>query len=291
MSNFKIFTETTCDLPKSYYEEHDIATISLACIMDGEVYNKDNEITDEEFYKKLRGGSMPTTSQINPEQAKEAFLEILKDYNEILYIGFSAGLSGSCQSSIIAANEIMEENPEVKIHLVSSLCASMGQGLFLHKAVEMRDQGKSAGEIAQYLEEHKQNLIHLVAVDDLFHLYRGGRVSKSAAVVGSMIGIKPVIHVDSEGKLIVVDKVRGRKKSLLSLVDRMEKQIGSYREPDKDEYIFISHSDCREDAEFLAAEIKKRFGYDKFMINYIGPVIGSHTGPGTVALFFWGDVR
>lgn len=291
MSNFKIFTETTCDLPKSYYEEHDIATISLACIMDGEVYNKDNEITDEEFYKKLRGGSMPTTSQINPEQAKEAFLEILKDYNEILYIGFSAGLSGSCQSSIIAANEIMEENPDVKIHLVSSLCASMGQGLFLHKAVEMRDQGKSAGDIAQYLEEHKQNLIHLVAVDDLFHLYRGGRVSKSAAVVGSMIGIKPVIHVDSEGKLIVVDKVRGRKKSLLSLVDRMEKQIGSYREPDKNEYVFISHSDCREDAEFLAAEIKKRFGYDKFMINYIGPVIGSHTGPGTVALFFWGDVR
>ena len=291
MNKFKIVAETTCDLPYEYYPEHDVATLHLSCIMDGETYGKGNEIPLDTFYQRLRAGSMPTTSQVNPDQAKELFEELIGEYKEILYLGFSAGLSGSCQSVTIAANEIMEEHPEVKIYLVSTLCASMGQGLILHKAVEMRDQGKSAEEIADYMEAHKLNLVHLVAVDDLFHLYRGGRVSKSAAVLGSMIGIKPVIHVDNDGKLIVVDKVRGRKKSLLSLVDRMEQQIGSYKEQYENEYVFISHSDCKEDAEFVAEEIKKRFGFDKFMINLIGPVIGSHTGPGTVALFFWGEER
>lgn len=291
MSNYKIVTETTCDFPSGYYEEHDIATLHLSCIMDGETYGKGREIPLDLFYKKLREGSMPTTSQVNPDQAKELFMEISKEYKEILYIGFSSGLSGSCQSAIIAANEIMEEHPDIKIHLVDSLCASMGQGLFVHKAVQMRDEGKSAKEVADYLEAHKQNLVHLVAVDDLFHLYRGGRVSRTSAVVGSMIGIKPIIHVNEEGKLIPIDKVRGRKKSLLTLVDMMEKQMGSYRDKNKDEYIFISHSDCVEDAEFLKEEIQKRFGYDKFMISYIGAVIGSHTGPGTAVIFFWGDER
>lgn len=289
MSTFKIITETTCDMPKSYYTDNNIGTLQLACIMDGVTYNKENEISDEDFYVRLRAGSMPTTSQINPEQAKEAFLEALKDCDEILYLGFSAGLSGSYQSACIAAEDVMEEKPGVKIHLVSTLAASMGQGLMLAKAIEMRDNGETAENIAKYLTDHIQNQVSLVAVDDLFHLYRGGRVSKTSAIVGSMVGIKPIIHINEEGKLIPINKVRGRKKSLTTLVDMMEKQVGSFKEANKE--IFISHSDCREDAEFLAEQIKDRLGYENFRINYIGPVIGSHTGPGTVAVFFWGDNR
>ena len=289
MSTFKIITDSTCDLPKDYYKEHDLGVVYLSCLLDGVTYNHKKELDVFEFYVKMRNGSMPTTSQVNPEEAKEEMMKYVNEGKEILYIAFSSGLSGSYQSAKIAADEILEDYPDAKIVVIDSLCASLGEGLFVHKAVQMRDAGCTLAETADYLEKHRLNMMHLVTVDDLNHLYRGGRVSKATALVGTAIGIKPILHVNNEGKLINIAKSRGRKKSLLTLVDMMEERIGSFK--DKNDVIFISHGDCEKDAQVVADEIKKRFGYNSFLLNHIGPVIGSHAGPGTVALFFWGDVR
>ena len=286
---FYLVTDSTSDLPKSYFEENEIGIIHLSCLLNGEVYGKDKELDIKEFYQALRDGSLPTTSQINPEDAYEYFKQLVATQTEILMLAFSSGLSGSYQSVCIAAQQIMEEQENVYIEVVDTLCASLGEGLLVDNAVELRNQGLSLTEAANYIRENLLHLCHVFTVDDLFHLYRGGRVSKASAMLGTMINIKPLLHVDNEGHLINIGKVRGRKKSLLSLVDMMEERIGSYK--DKQGSIFISHSDCREDAEFVAQEIKKRFGYDKFLIHFIGPVIGSHTGCGTVALFFWGEKR
>lgn len=289
MQKFVITTENTTDLPKDYYEKHDVEYLYLPCTMDGIVYNKQNDIPYKEFYDRMREGSMPTTSQINSEDAKEAWRPFIEDGREILHLAFSSGLSGSCNSAFIAANEMREEYPDCKIIVIDSLCASLGQGLFLDKAVQLRNEGKSLEETARWMEEHKLNMVHLVTVDDLNHLHRGGRVSKVSAVLGTMINIKPIIHVNNEGKLIPVNKVRGRKRSLTTLVDMMADQIKGYE--DKNSSIFLSHSDCEEDARFVAKLVEERFGYKDFLINSIGSTIGAHTGPGTVALFFWGSHR
>ena len=172
---------------------------------------------------------------------------------------------------------------------MDSLSATLGQGLLVYKAVQLKEAGKNLDEIAAWLEENKYHLVHNFTVDDLFHLHRGGRLSKTAAIVGTMINLKPVLHVDDEGHLVMLSKVRGRKKSLIGLVDCMEKQLGDWK--DKNDIIFISHGDCPDDAQFVADLIKERFGYENFMIDYIGATIGAHSGPGTVALFYMGDHR
>ena len=178
---------------------------------------------------------------------------------------------------------------ESEIIVIDSLCASLGEGLLVHKAVTLKEQGHTLEETADWIEANKLHLVHNFTVNDLFHLYRGGRVSKTAAFLGTMISLKPLLHVDDEGHLIPLSKVRGRKKSLIALVDAMEKQIGSWR--DKNDIIFISHGDCIEDAQYVADLIKDRFGYESFLINHVGPTIGAHTGPGVVALFYMGDYR
>ena len=188
-----------------------------------------------------------------------------------------------------AAEELKEEYPDRKIIVVDSLCASLGEGLFVYKAVQMKEEGTSMEEVAAWLEEHKQNFCHVFTVDDLFHLYRGGRVSKAAAIVGTMINLKPLLHVDDEGHLIPLSKVRGRKKSLATLVSMMEERIGSWK--DKNDIIFISHGDCEEDAQYVAKLVREKFGYESFLINTIGATIGTHSGQGTVALFFMGEYR
>ena len=289
MSDFFIVTDSTTDLPLSYYEEHNVGYMCLSCLMNDKVYNKKNPIDIIDFYDALAGGSMPTTSQINPDEAKTELLEYLKNSKNILYIAFSSGLSGTYQSGVIAANEIMEEDSEANIVVIDTVSASLGEGLILHKAVELRDQGKSMKEVEEYI---RANLLHqcsVFTVDSLFHLYRGGRVSKATAVIGTMINIKPLLHINDEGKLINIGKCRGRKKSLSSLCDLMEERLGEYK--NMDQKVFISHSNCLEDAETVAKEVKERFGFETEIINFIGPVIGSHTGIGTVALFFWGDHR
>jgi DegV family protein with EDD domain len=228
---------------------------------------------------------MPTTSQINPEPARNAFELYLKEGKDILYIGFTSGLSGSYNSVRMAIEELEEEYPDRKMIAIDSLCASMGEGLLLYKAVELRDQGKSMDEIAEWIENNKLNICHDVTIDDLFHLHRGGRVSKASAVVGSIIKIKPIIHVDEEGRLIVINKERGRKKAMMSLIDRMEEKSKGF----DNDVAMIVHGDVEEDAEFLKKQIEERFGIQNVIINGIGSVIGSHTGPGVTAIFYMGD--
>ena len=232
---------------------------------------------------------MPTTSQVNPQECREYLEEYLKETDKLLYICFSSGLSGTYGSACIAADLTMEEHPGCEIRVIDSKCASMGEGLLVHKAVQLQKEGKSMEEVAAWVVENVPHLVHIFTVDDLNHLYRGGRVSRTAAVVGTMVGIKPVLHVDDEGHLIPISKVRGRKKSLNALVDYMEKKMGKYRE--NNDIVFISHGDALEDAEFVRDTIKERFGIDSFMINHIGPTIGAHSGPGTIALFFMGESR
>lgn len=289
MENFKIITDSTTDLPKEYIEKYNLGIMYLSYTIEGETYQGEKQLKDEIFYEKMRKGLMPTTSQVNPTEAKETFEKFLKETNQILCISFSSGLSGTYNSAKIAADEIMEENKEANIIVIDSLAASLGEGLLVHKAVMMRENGNSLVNTAKWVEEHKLNLVHAFTVDDLFHLYRGGRVSKTTAIVGTMINIKPVMHVDNDGHLINMYTVRGRKKSLRSLVDYMEKKIGSYRT--QNDIVFISHGDSLEDAKFVAEEVKERLKIDSFLINYVGPTIGAHSGPGTIALFFMGDER
>ena len=285
MSEFLIITDSTTDLPKSYYEEKGIPVISLSYMMDGVTYEDMNGLTGQEFFSKIKEGSMPTTSQINPAQAKSAFEPYLQEGKDILYIGFTSGLSGSYNSVRMAIEELEEEYPDRKLIAIDSLCASMGEGLLLYKAVELRDQGKSMDEIAEWIENNKLNICHDVTIDDLFHLHRGGRVSKASAVVGSIIKIKPIIHVDEEGRLIVINKERGRKKAMMSLIDRMEEKSKGF----ENNVAMIVHGDVEEDAEFLKKQIEERFGIQNVIINCIGSVIGSHTGPGVIAIFYMGD--
>ncbi len=291
MEGFKIITNTTADLPVDYIQENQLGLVYFNYIMDGISYGKEKELDWKEFYRLMREeGKMPTTSQVNPEEYKEYFREYLKENRKLLYISFSSGLSGSCGNAMLAAEELMEEETDCRIIVVDSKCASMGEGLFVYKAVQMQKQGRTLEETANYLAALVPHLTHVFTVDDLNHLYRGGRVSKATAIVGTIAGIKPILHVDDEGHLIPLSKVRGRKKSLNALVDYMEEKIeGGYLE--RNDIVFISHGDALEDAEYVKNEIEKRFGITEFKINHIGPTIGAHSGPGTIALFFEGNSR
>ena len=286
---YLITTDNMADLPDEYLEEKKLPTMSLTYLMDGKTYTAENSLPYQEFYKKMREGCMPTTSQINPQEAKEKLNKYLEIDKNIIHIAFSGGLSGTCNSVRIAAEELMEERGDCRLTVIDSLSASLGEGLLVHKALEQQSSGMDYEELVQWLEQHKRNVCHNFTVDDLFHLYRGGRVSKTAAVLGTMVNLKPVLHVDNEGRLVPLSKVRGRKKSLNTMIDNMEKQMGSWR--DKNDIIFISHGDCYEDAVYVMEQVKKRFGIEKFLISPVGPTIGAHSGPGTLALFFMGDAR
>lgn len=287
MNEFVIVSDSTVDLPKEYLQSKQVPIISLSYIMHGVTYEEMDGLSHKEFFEKLRAGSLPTTSQINPEQAREALEPFAKEGKDILYIGFSSGLSGSYNSVRMAAEDLKEEYPDINIIAIDSLCACMGEGLLLYKALELKEHGMSMEEIAKWVEANKLHICHNVTVDDLNHLHRGGRISKTTAVVGSMIKIKPIIHMSDEGKLVVIGKERGRKKSLVSIVDRMEKQMQGY----DNDIVMITHGDCIEDAEFVKKQVEERFGIHNVMINGIGSVIGSHTGAGVVAVFFMGDKR
>lgn len=287
MREYVITTDSTVDLSKEFLNEKEITVLSLSYILDGVTYKDMGGLTGKEFFDKLRNGSLPTTSQINPEEAKETFEQIVKEGKDILHIAFSSGLSGTYNSCRIAAEDLMEEYPESKVIVIDSLCASMGEGLLLYKAIELKEEGKSLEELADWVEANKLHICHNVTVDDLFHLHRGGRISKATAVLGSMVKIKPIIHMDNEGKLVVIGKERGRKKSITNLVDRMEKQMGEY----DNSTCMITHGDCEEDALYLKTLLEERFGVKKVIIHGIGSVIGSHTGPGVLAVFFMGAER
>lgn len=289
MREFIITTDTTSDLPPEYLDNHKITLLPLYYSMNGTVYGEDNVLEPKEFYNIMRGGAMPTTMAVNPDLARKVFTELIKKGYDVLHIAFSSALSGSCSVAGTVARELCDEHPGSKIIVIDSLCASLGEGLLVHKATELKENGKTLEEVAQWLEKNKLNLCHMFTVDDLHHLHRGGRVSKAAAIIGTLINVKPVLHVDNDGRLIPLSNVRGRKKALISLVDQMEEKIMNY--PEKNDIFFISHGDCVEDADFVANLILERFGIEKNLIYYVSPTIGAHSGPGTVALFFMGTER
>lgn len=289
MNSFCITTDNTADLPYSFYKEHNIHFMYLPYVMEGRRYTWKDELPVEKFYACMRAGQMPTTSQYNAEEVKTFWKPLLDEGKDILHIAFSSGLSGSYNSARIAAGDMEKKYPDRRIVVIDSLCASLGEGLLVWHAVKRREEGASLEEVSAWLRENRLHLCHVFTVDDLNHLYRGGRVSKAAAVFGTMVNIKPLLHVDNEGHLIPLSKVRGRKRSLLKLVDMMEERLGGYR--DKNPMIMISHGDCLEEAEFVRDKVKERFGYDTFLINHVGATIGAHSGPGTMALFFLGEHR
>ena len=244
MNDYMITTDNNADLPEDFYKNHEVGCTYLSYTLEGKEYTEENFLPVEEFYNKMRAGSMPTTSQVNPESARALFEPYLKDGRDILHIAFSSGLSGTFNSCRIAAEELMQEYPGRRVLVLDSLSASLGQGLLVYLAQERKEKGGSIEDVANWVETHKRNIVHLFTVDDLDHLYRGGRVSRTTAFLGGMLNIKPILHVDDAGKLIPIGKVRGRKKSLLELADLMDRKIGSYAKSCN--MIFISHGGCRE---------------------------------------------
>lgn len=280
MRNYVITTDSSADLTDEYLQAHEIGMVSLSCLLDGKIYNSENPLSPKELYDRIREGAMPTTSQVNPEQAKALFEPYAREGKDVLHLAFSSGLSGSCQSAMIAAEEVMEEYPDSRIVVIDTLLAAMGQGLLVCRAVQMKENGASLDQVADWCRENSPYIASYVTVDDLFHLYRGGRVSRSSAVLGSMVGIKPIIRVDEAGKLEVVGKVRGRKKSIQTIIDKLMERI---REGETT--VFISHGDSPEEAELIRQKLVNDYGIQETMINYVGPVVGSHTGVGVLAVF------
>lgn len=291
--DFEIVTDSCCNLLEDMIDDFGIHVLPLTFMVDGEdeVYQSylKGERTDlKQFYTMMREGKVFKTSLPNLAESEALFRELLDSGRDVLYIAFSSGLSGTYQALSLMAAQLQEEFPERKIHVVDSLAASGGQGLLVWYAVQHARAGESIDQVRDWLEESKLHLAHWFTVDDLMFLFRGGRVSKTAAWAGTLLNIKPVLHVDDEGHLIPMEKVRGRKKSLNALIDHMEK---SANKPISDQMVFITHGDCIEDAEYVAAKIKERFGVKEVVINYVDPVIGAHSGPGTMALFFLADKR
>lgn len=288
--SYIITTESTCDLPYSYYTERNIVCIGLAFVIDDKEYieGPDQEIPLNEVYTRMRNKERCTTNQANAFRFRELFEPYLKDGKDILHIGFSSGLSGTYASAVQAAKELAEEYPERRINIVDSLCASLGQGMLVHFAANNRDNGMTLEDNTAWVENNKLHLCHWFTVDDLMFLHRGGRVAKTTAVVGSILGIKPVLHVDNEGHLINVGKVRGRDASLKELVKHMK---ATMTEDPATATVFISHGDCEEEAKKTAAYVKEMTGATVQIINCLGSVIGSHSGPGTMAVFFLGTER
>lgn len=284
---FVIITDSASDLSPERAKEYGVKLIPLTLTVEGSEPIADTEADKKKLYAELRAKKSATTSAINYEAALEAIGAEVSAGNDVLYIGFSSGLSSTASTGILVCKELSEQYPDRKVYGVDSLCASLGEGLLVYLAAKKRDSGASIEEVRDYVEDTKLHLCHWFTVDDLFFLKRGGRVSAATAVVGSMLSIKPVMHVDNEGHLINVGKARGRKASLEALVNKMaETAIDPASQT-----VFICHGDCIEDAEYTANLIRERLGVSDIMIDYTGAVIGSHSGPGTLAIFFLGTHR
>lgn len=289
MREFVITTESNSDMDPAYLEENEIGVIPHYYTVEDEVYGDGRELTNKEFYDAMRAGKKATTMASNPAVILEKFEDYAKQGKDILHISFSSALSSGYNNIVNGANEIMEQYPEMKIIVIDTLSASLGEGIMIRKAIEMKKEGKSLEETADWINEHCPHLNIQFTVDDLNFLYRGGRLSKSSAILGTVINIKPILYFDKEGKLVALDKVRGRKNALTTLVDNMESKLGEFR--DKQVFIGIVHGDCEADAKYIANVITERFGYTDIVIRPIGPSIGAHSGPGAVGVIFLGDVK
>lgn len=289
MRDFVISTETNSDMSQEFLQSNDILVIPHYYNIEEDMYGDGNELTIREFYDEMRAGKKAGTAASNPAVILEKFTEVAKQGKDILHISFSSQLSCGCQNIINGGNEVKEDYPDMTIEVVDTLSGTLGEGILLHMAVEMKKEGKSITEIAQELREVAPHVNTILTVDDLDTLYRGGRLSKTSAMVGGVIGIKPIIAINAEGKLAATGKARGRKKAFNMLLETMEENMGSYK--DKQVFVGIIHGDAEEDALVLKKMIEEKFGLDKFVIEPIGPSIGAHTGPGAIGLIFLGDVR
>lgn len=290
MAEYQIVTDSTTDLSADLVRELDLQVLPLRYMIDGKTYHNipgGGELSDKEFFQLMRQGKMCTTSQVNVEDFVTCFTAILEQGRDVLYLAFSSGLSGTYQSAQIAKQDLADKYPDRRIEVFDTLSASLGEGLLVYHAVKLKAAGKSMDEVLAWLEENRLHLCHWFTVDDLNHLKRGGRVSAATALVGTALGIKPVMHVDDEGHLINVSKARGRRRSLDALVERME---ASAIDP-KNQTVFICHGDCHDDVVYLTKQMKEKMGVKDVYSNFIGPVIGAHAGPGTVAVFFLGTQR
>lgn len=290
MGEYVILTDSCCDLTEELVRELGVSYVPLRFTIENQTYQDwldHRDLPYGEFYAKLRSGSMAATAAINPTDWVAAMEPVLEAGKDVLLIAFSSGLSSTYQAAELAADELRPRFPERKILVVDSLCASSGEGLLVWYAANKRKDGASIEEVYDWLEANKLHLSHWFTVEDLNFLKRGGRVSATTALVGTVLGIKPVLHVDDEGHLINVDKARGRKASLNALVDRMEKTAIH----PEGETVFICHGDCLSEAEYVAAQVKARMHVADVKLFGTGPVIGSHSGPGTMALFFMGKQR
>lgn len=287
MANYQIITDSCCDLTEAQIRKLDISVVKLNMLFKGELRQDSVGEDIKEVYNALREGEAATTSAANPEHWSNAIEPFLKEGKDVLVLAFSSGLSTTYQSAVIAAGDLQEKYPERSIRVVDTLCASLGQGLLVHHTCRKRDEGLSLDELTAWVEENRLNLCHWFTVDDLMYLKRGGRVSAATALVGTVLKIKPVLHVDNEGHLINVTKVRGRKAAIEMLAQKMVETAL----PGENDYITICHGDCLEDAEYLASIVKEKMGVKQVDIGYTGAVIGSHSGPGTLALFFLGTKR
>jgi len=290
MKTYQIITDSCCDLTQELADELNLMFVPLYVNFKGASYPNmldESGLNTKEFYDALRAGEMSTTNAVNPSQWKDAAEPVLKDGRDVLILAFSSGLSTTYNSACIAAEELMEEYPDRKVYVVDTLCASLGQGMMCWYVAKKQQSGASLEEARDYAEQIKLNMAHWFTVNDLFHLKRGGRVSATTAMLGTMLQIKPILIMNDEGKLDTVAKARGRKSALMMLADKVAETALSPEE----QTMFISQSACREDAELVAREIKERCGVKEVIINDIGPVIGSHTGVGCVAMCFLGTKR
>lgn len=284
---YKIITDSCCDFPKQMYAELDLTAVPLTVEFRGQVFDDQNGDGLKEMYDGFRNGESAKTSAINPDRWSAAMEEVLKQGEDVLVLAFSSGLSGTYQSAVIAAEELKDKYPERTITVIDTLSASMGQGLLTYLACQKRDEGLGLPELAAWVEENKYHLCHWFTVDDLMYLKRGGRISAATAVMGTVLQIKPVLHMDNEGHLINMAKARGRKAALNALAMKLRELGEGY----DNRTVFLSHGDCIEDAKYLETLLKEQYGVQEVVMSYVGSVIGSHSGPGTVALFFLGKER
>ncbi len=290
MSGYVIVTDSSCDMTAQMAQELDIQVAPLSVLLEGRSYKNyldGREIAFSDFYAALRGGKLAKTSAVNIEDFVQLFTPILEAGQDILYLGFSSALSATYQCGASAMEMLREKYPQRKLYAVDTLCASLGQGLMVYYAALKKREGLSIEQVRDYVEQNKLHLCHWFTVDDLHFLKRGGRISATTEIIGTMLSIKPVMHVDDEGRLIKVEIAKGRKGSIRRLKEKMAQSAVN----PQDQVVFISHGDCLAEAQSLADMIKEQLGVKEVVLNYVGPVIGAHSGPGTIALFFLGDKR
>ena len=285
--SYRIITDNCCDFPADMYNDLNLSVVPLVVRFQEKEVSQYSEKWLKKMYAGMREGEVATTSAVNPQGWEEVMEPVLAAGEDALVLTFSSGLSTTYQSAVIAASELQEKYPDRKIRVIDTLCASLGQGLLVWYACKKRDEGMSFDELGDWCENNKQNLCMWFTVDDLMFLKRGGRVSAATALVGTMLQIKPVLHVDDEGHLINVSKARGRKAS----IEALAKKVGETGLPGENDTVFISHGDCLEDAKLLEKILQEKYGVKSAFIYYVGAVIGSHSGPGTLALFFLGNKR